>query len=770
MRYRNRVLLIFLFSGYILADDSWKVYDDTEIAIINITIDEEDLEWIYNGENVESDSLHLATIHFQNSYLDETIDSIGFRLRGNTSRVAAKKSFKVDFNHFISGRDFYGVEKLNLNGEHNDPSIVRSKLSWDIFQGIGMVSSRAAHTKLYINGEYFGLYISVEQIDDTFLSRNFDNDNGNLWKCLWPADLTYRGDDPEDYFPYYDDKRPYELKTNRDDYDYSKLARFIRVLNQTPDSLELVLDIKEAMQYFTINILSGGWDDYRFLRNNYYLYHDPSDDLIHWIPYDYDNTHSIDWFDIDWSTIDPYTYSVIDDDGRPLTEYLFSQDRYKNLLSHFLQFYVEQYFDLDSLGSDMNGHIDQLYSAVEEDAYRTMDYGFTIEDFSNSFGYDFQNSHVKQGIMEFYQNRKESLDEQIEFIPGPPIIYEAEKKPNIDILGDTVEISASIFGSPTYFHLFFLREGQTSWNSTPMIFDPDTLSHLIEDQDMWKGNFIPDSAGNYYWYLFATSEEGSERYPVYDFMEFEVINNVVSQPVIINEILAKNASINTDENGEFDDWVELWNYSDISVDLSSHFLTDKYDNLTKWQFPDSNVVLGAEGFLLIWCDEDQDQGSYHTNFKLSSSGEFLALVLPDGETILDSITFPAQSEDISFGRVVGNEDQWIFMSPSPADPNVSLELDDDITLPIKFKLKSIYPNPFNSSFQIDLFIEEPNTDIVTKLFSMTGAEVFSISFKGLNRGEISIPVKLNTPMASGSYFLEIESRGQVQYRKVLFLK
>ncbi|GIS54586.1 hypothetical protein Ct9H90mP29_16280 [bacterium] len=256
-------------------------------------------------------------------FIDETIDSVGFRLRGNTSRVSAKKSFKVDFNHFISGRDFHGVEKLNLNGEHNDVSIMRAKLSWDLYQSMGIVSSRANHAKLYINGDYYGLYISVEHIDDSFLSKNFQNDNGNLWKCLWPADLTYRGNNAEDYYPYWDEKRPYELKTNKDDYDYTKLARLIRIVHQTPDSLDMVLDLKDVMQYLSMNILTGSWDDYRFLRNNFYLYHDPSDDLIHFIPYDYDNTFSIDWFDIDWSTIDPYEYSVIDDDGRPLTEYFF---------------------------------------------------------------------------------------------------------------------------------------------------------------------------------------------------------------------------------------------------------------------------------------------------------------------------------------------------------------------------------------------------------------------------------------------------------------
>ena len=214
---RHKIFQIIFFIGFLSADDSWKVYDDSEIALVHISLAPEDLQWIY--DNVQSDSLHPATIHFQNAHIDETVDSVGFRLKGNTSRVSEKKSFKVDFNHFINGRDFFDVEKLNLNGEHNDPSIVRSKVCWDLFQDIGMVSSRAAHAKVFINGDYFGLYVSVEHVDDSFLSRNYADDSGNLWKCLWPADLSYRGDDPEDYHPYYDDKRPYELKTNKDEYD-----------------------------------------------------------------------------------------------------------------------------------------------------------------------------------------------------------------------------------------------------------------------------------------------------------------------------------------------------------------------------------------------------------------------------------------------------------------------------------------------------------------------------------------------------------------------
>ena len=177
------------------------VYDDTTMATIQIEISTEALEYIY--DNVESDSMHVASVNFSNYWIDQSLDSVGFRLRGNTSRQADKKSFKLDFNHFQRGRDFYGIEKLNLNGEHNDPSIIRSKLSWDIFEDIGMPATRASHAKVYVNGQYYGLYISVEHIDENFLERHYADDSGNLWKCIWPADLTYRGNDPEDYHPYY---------------------------------------------------------------------------------------------------------------------------------------------------------------------------------------------------------------------------------------------------------------------------------------------------------------------------------------------------------------------------------------------------------------------------------------------------------------------------------------------------------------------------------------------------------------------------------------
>ena len=78
-----------LLCSFLMADDSWMVYDDSSVGSVFIYVDSASLVWMY--DNVESDSMHVANIHYQNSFIDETVENVGFRLRGNTSRVSQKK-------------------------------------------------------------------------------------------------------------------------------------------------------------------------------------------------------------------------------------------------------------------------------------------------------------------------------------------------------------------------------------------------------------------------------------------------------------------------------------------------------------------------------------------------------------------------------------------------------------------------------------------------------------------------------------------------------
>ena len=138
-----------------------------------------------------------ATIGYQSSVLDTLIDTVAVRLRGNTSLFAPKKSFKVDLNAFIPGQKFADLEKINLNANQNDPSLLRAALSWNILRRMGLAGSRTSMVKVMLNGEYMGAYVNTEHMDEEFVEEYYDKDGGNFYKCLWPATLEYEGALPQ---------------------------------------------------------------------------------------------------------------------------------------------------------------------------------------------------------------------------------------------------------------------------------------------------------------------------------------------------------------------------------------------------------------------------------------------------------------------------------------------------------------------------------------------------------------------------------------------
>jgi len=124
-----------------------------------------------------------------------------------------------------------------------------------------------------------------------------------------------------------------------------------------------------------------------------------------------------------------------------------------------------------------------------------------------------------------------------------------------------------------------------------------------------------------------------------------------AESVIISEFMASNLASVEDEDGAFSDWIELYNPGSEAVDLEGYFLTDDPAVLTKWRFPAVSIEPGR--FLVVFASsKDRRDPDYelHTNFKLLSAGEFLALVAPDGESIVSSFeNFPLQAADVSYG-------------------------------------------------------------------------------------------------------------------------
>ena len=135
----------------------------------------------------------------------------------------------------------------------------------------------------------------------------------------------------------------------------------------------------------------------------------------------------------------------------------------------------------------------------------------------------------------------------------------------------------------------------------------------------------------------------------------------------ISEFLAKNNTVLADQDGDFEDWIEIHNPSASAVSLNGWSLTDDPTALTKWQFP--NITLAANEYRVVFAsNKDRTSGELHTNFKLADAGEYLALVRPDHSVAQEfAPNFPQQKADVSFG--VFNNSLQFFDPPTPRAAN-----------------------------------------------------------------------------------------------------
>lgn len=227
----------------------------------------------------------------------------------------------------------------------------------------------------------------------------------------------------------------------------------------------------------------------------------------------------------------------------------------------------------------------------------------------------------------------------------------------------------------------------------------------------------------------------------------------VEAPVLfINEIMAQNTMTIADENGEFDDWIEIYNPNNFEVDLAGMYITDNFAMPMKYQFPFGSDLtkIPANGFRLVWADNQDAQGPMHTNFGLSVNGEVVGLYANDGVTVIDSISFGPQQTDISFGRQQDGATPWVFFTqPTPGASNSPSSINSILS-----KAISLYPNPashqvflFNTSEQINqarIMISDVQGRQHTNL-----SQVTIYPFSG-----IELPVN---GLASGIYFVTIQN-------------
>lgn len=687
-------ILLFIFNlliGQPNFPEIGEVFKDDVVPKVDIYINPDTLEWIY--ENVESYEEFHAVFIYNNGNIIDTIDNIGFRLRGNTSRYSAKKSFKVSFNTFEPGRKWYGLEKVNLNGEHNDPSIIRAKLSWDLLREFQIPGARANHVRVYINDDYYGLYINVEHIDEEFVKSRFGNNDGNLYKCLWPADLDYLGPSPESYKFTAGDRRVYDLKTNTELDDYTDLANFIDVLNNTPDDqflceIEKIFNVYDYLKIIATDVFTGNWDGYIYNKNNYYLYHNTATGKFEYINYDVDNTYGIDWLNRDWGSRDIYDWQQHGNNPRPLYTRIMENQELRDQFSYYMAVLNDDVTDPSKYLPQIDAKRDQIGQFVFIDPYYPLDYGYSFNDFLNSYD-EALGGHVPYGLKPYIGTRRFYTAIQLESNDMIPVIkYLNHSQP---MVGEDLIITAFVEDENPTPQVKIAYIYNNSQPQSINMFD-DGEHGDGEAGDKIYGVIFPNLQVNTNLSYQITAEDnvGNIQIMPCEPVQLEIIETEDSQ-LFINEFMASNDSTITDEHGEYDDWIEVYNADEEPVWLGDKYLSDNLLNFDKWLMPD--ITLQPGDFILFWADNSPEQGPNHTNFKLNQSGEEIGIFDADitGYVLLDSITYEEQTTDVSFGRNPDAGVDWIFyLNSTPGYSNLLGSTSEELISQPRIK---VFPNP-----------------------------------------------------------------------------
>ena len=677
------LFITFLADAQVVHPEAGFLFDDGDLPRIDLSISQSNLQELY--ADPESNTEYYATFSLTRADSTEGPIDVALRFRGDTIRHKQKKSFRISFNSFDSNENYYGIEKMDLNAEVNDPSLVRSKLAWELFRYLGVSGSRSNHVSLYINNAFYGVYLNTEHIDERYVKTRFDNNDGNLYRNLWPADLSYLGSSQDDYKYEYDGRPVYALRTNEKWDDYEDLSTLITTLNQysgtqLKDELERLINVQQYLKALAVDVMSGNWDGYSGDKNNYYLYRDQVSGRFEYIPYNLENSFGIDFRDVDWSTRSIYSWNL---DLRPLYEKILGVDEYKAQYTMYLK-QLATYTASTELGNELLRWSQQIRDAVAMDTFYTKDYGFTISDFDASMTSSW-GSHVDFGVQEFIAARNTSALAEAINVDAFPLFSHLRVEPRSDRIDVDWSAEDDEAGFRTSLHY---RIDGGSWNhllkDTPTEIDP--ISGVYSYRDTIR-SFSDTSEVELY---FTVVDQGGQenRFPDTTIL---ISYPLISGPLYINEFMASNKNNKQDEFGEYDDWLEIYNASDEQVWLADYFLSDNMGSPGKYRFPEQYIQSGA--FYLVWLDDQKEQGVNHTNFKISKEGEELRLSErpSTGFQLVDSIVFGLQETDISMGRLSDGGADWIFFpSPTPSYSNLSTAVQEspDLREPL-----SIYPNP-----------------------------------------------------------------------------
>lgn len=591
--------------------------------------------------------------------------SVGIRFRGSSSYFTVqneKKSFNIAVDHGDDGQRLYGYKTLNLLNGHSDPSFLREILYSRVATNY-IPAPKANLVKLVINGESWGIYISSQQFNKDFLNEWFGTRAGVRWKVPpgRSSGLVYNGDQPSAY------QQAYQLKTRADEAPnaWQDLIRLCEVLEVTPDDqleseLSAILNIDRALWFLALDNVFIDNDGYFSRASDYAFYQDPNG-RFHLLPHDSNETFRFaggggpNSWQTDGQMLSPV--ALENDSMRPVVRRLFAIPHLRARYLAHVRTIADEWLDWDRLQPIIAEYQSLVDAEVKADdkklyAYEAFATSHTKDQGGGGGGSGGRGGRMTPSFKRFVEERAEYLLNHPEINQPVPTI-ESVSKPEKPMANQPVQIAVEIGGDVDVdaVILYYADGRLASFQSVPM----------SKKGAAYVGKIPAYPAGKkirYYVEIRSSEPNGTAAFfpaqTEFAPLTYRVDTSIAdSSPVVINELMASNTKSLADPQGDNDDWIELHNVSNRTVDLSGMYLSDNQNNPRKWQFPDDTQI-GPGDYLIVWADEDGNaETGLHANFKLSKNGEMVMLVDTDqrGNQVLDAIKFRGQGEDVAVGRV-----------------------------------------------------------------------------------------------------------------------
>ncbi len=776
-----------------------QLFDNSYLHDIHIYFAEADF-WELLSDNYNNNPTDVPYMSATQIVIDGTaLPEVGVRQKGFSSHFASnyhKKSLKVDFDRYVADQVYDGLKKINLHNGVGDPSFLRDALCYDVLRQSGAPAPRTSHARLYLNDQYWGIYLIVEQVDKTFLNEHFSNNDGNLFKNTGWSSLHWLGSNPNSY------QTEFELKTNELENDWSGFVNLIDVINNSsnndfPEAIQQVFDVSTYLKILAIDILTNNWDSYIEHGRNWYLYQNPDSDSFHWIPWDYNLALGGDFntsgnpavldticqivpdfsFVIDEDTVyfnnesmgdpDNWTWDFGDSNSStdPNPTHIYANEDIFNVCFTITKQYtdtlctkttcrsVDLIFNVADCPTVINGSCPYpandpvLLEVMLQDDFCCLNTWDGIcqdlyDDISSGggggpgggFGFSFPlildnpDKVLIERLMDVPQFREEYLEAVCQildnnFIPErlTPIIDNTA-----DLIRDGIYDDPYYLFTPNYFEYDVGYGGQANGASIPQLKVLIDLRIAEIEEDL--------------------EEEGHNCEPL--------ISPIAWHDVVINELVASNDSTSglPDPAGEFDDWIEFYNNTSTTIDLTAFYLTDNASTPQKWAFP-FGTTIAPEDYLIVWADQQIGQQGLHANFRLNKEGEYLSLVHADG-TFIDSLSFGPQTTNVGYARVPNGTGPFQFQQTTFNESNDIVSS----TANLPKGQFSIYPNP--TSGHLTVHLQEAGPALLT-VRTATGKAIMTTS----------VPEKTQlldlTAIPIGVYLLELQTKTGIWVERVV---